>query len=109
MALQHFENEFLTIDLVDEPGCVLKLDVIATPKTIAEAHKQAMTAVRKEVSLPGFRKGRVPEGLLNTHFAKAIEQEWKDHTLNISFQKALELTEKKPIKASADKIKSQIK
>ena len=109
MNPQHFENEFLSIDLTDEPGCVLKMEVKATPKTVAEAHRNALSAVRKEVSLPGFRKGKVPESLLNTHFAKAIDQEWKDQTLNLSFQKVLELTGKNPIRASADKIKSKLK
>ncbi len=109
MALQHFDNEFITIDIGDEPGCLLKFEVIASPKTVEQAHIKALSAVRKEVSLPGFRKGRLPDSLLNTHFEKAIEQEWKDHLLNFSFQKALELTDKKPIKASADKIKSKIK
>lgn len=109
MTQEHFENEFLIVDLAGEPGCVLKMEVKATPKTVAEAHRNALSAVRKEVSLPGFRRGKVPESLLNTHFAKAIEQEWKDQTLNLSFQKTLDLTGKKPVRASAEKIKSTLK
>lgn len=109
MTSKHFENEFLSVDLINEPGCLLKLDVKATPRTLAEAHKKALQSVRKEVSLPGFRKGRVPENLLYTHFSKAIEQEWKDTTLNLAFQKSLELTGKNPIRASADKIQSKLK
>lgn len=109
MGPQHFENEFLIIDLTDEPGCILKMEVKATPKTVAEAHRKALQSVRKEVTLPGFRKGKVPEQLLYTHFAKAIDQEWRDNTLNLAFQKALELTGKNPIRASADKIQSKLK
>ena len=104
----HFENEFLQVDLALEPGCVVKASVKALPPTVAEAHKQAINAVRKEVTLPGFRKGKVPENLLFTHFSKAIDQEWRDALLNLSFQKTMELTKKHPIRSSADKIQSKI-
>lgn len=40
------------------------------------AHQQAVKNVRKQASLPGFRKGHLPEALVLQHFTKSVEQEY---------------------------------
>ena len=56
------------------------------------AHKKAVKAVAKEVSLPGFRKGKAPEQLIMKNFAKEVDKEWQSKTLpDLAFQECQKL------------------
>ncbi len=103
------ENELLSLSVIEEPGCSVRVDVKAQPKLVLKAHQKAIDNVRKQVSIPGFRKGRVPEGLLFTHFSTNIDREWRDVLLNDAFQSTVELLGKAPIRNAKDRVEARIK
>lgn len=106
---KNFNNENVSVEAIVAPGCHVQLNVTVHPKLVTKSHQEALHRVRKEVSLPGFRKGKAPDSLIITHYSKAIDGEWRDILLNNAFQEAMTLSSFAPVKASAKSIKSQIK
>ncbi len=83
---QEINTDNLTIQLVSKPDCLIELDIKVNPKATLAAQAKAVKAVSKEVSIPGFRKGKAPTALILTQFQKQVNQEWHDTLLNASFQ-----------------------
>lgn len=104
-----FKNEKVSIQLTQEPGCLVKLDVAVAPVISTSSYQEAMKRVRKEVSIPGFRKGKAPDSLIVSHYSKAIEKEWRDCLLQEAFEESIRLTRYFPLKSAARGIKSNIK
>lgn len=88
-----YQNENISIDLTKQPGCRVKMDIIVSPGAVQSAHKKAIKSLSKEVSIPGFRKGKAPESLIVQNFGKQLESEWKDTVLRTAFDEALKLTQ----------------
>ncbi len=82
-------------------GCQVHLSIFVKPKAVSEAYKQAVKTINKEVSLPGFRKGKAPSSVIEQNFKKPIEQEMKDFLLNKSFNEALKLTGIYPLRQNS--------
>ncbi len=64
------------------PPCRVELSVQVNPSLIQKARSQAIKLVTKEVTLPGFRKGKAPGALVLQKFpydvAKQLEKELAD-------------------------------
>lgn len=86
-----FQNENLHVVVTKEPGCRIRLEVTATPTAAKASYQKAIASIRKEVSLPGFRKGKAPEKVIIDSYGKHIEKEWKDILLNTALREAIEL------------------
>lgn len=57
-------------------NCVIQLDVKASPYLLKLAKKKAIKEVAKEVEIPGFRKGKAPESLIEKKFSAQVEEQW---------------------------------
>jgi len=77
-------------------GCKHTFDIQPTKEFLKSTYAEAVKAVNKEVSVPGFRKGKAPEAYIKANFKKAIDSEWKDITVNKAFSKAIDLTKVSP-------------
>lgn len=65
---------------------------------VAEAIDKAYIKVRKEVNLPGFRKGKIPRNILEKRFGIEIFYEEASHILlQDSYPKAIEETNIEPV------------
>lgn len=95
-ANEEFQNDRVRVEVTKKPGCLVRLTVKMTPEAVKTAHENAVKAVRKEVSIPGFRKGKVPEDIVKHNFASAIVKEHKDTVLQSAFDESLSLTHLKP-------------
>ena len=92
----HAENENIRVDYNFHPGCVVEMNVTVSQKGSEAAYHKAMKEIRKEVSLPGFRKGHVPEDILTKNFSKQIEENFVDVLRSVSFTEASKLVKKAP-------------
>ncbi|MDR3624754.1 MAG: trigger factor [Chlamydiales bacterium] len=106
---KQFENSNVKIEAIIEPGCQVKLSVHVNKEFVSKSYQEALHRVKKEISLPGFRKGKAPDTLIITHYSKAVDNEWRDVLLNNTFHESLQITSYAPLKASAKSIKSHIK
>jgi len=75
---------------------MVKLDISVSAEATKAAFIKALKSVNKEVSIPGFRKGRAPNDLVLSHYKKYVEEEWKDVVLNTAFSEAIDLVDRRP-------------
>ena len=83
---------------VEEIGaCKRRLQVEEGPEVVQDAWAKAFKRVQKEARLPGFRKGKVPPGMVKLHFADDIRQEVARHLIPDVYRQALAETKLKPV------------
>lgn len=80
-TLQHHqplpENAFVQVLAFEELShCEVKLQARPKAALLDKARERAQDAVRREVSVPGFRKGKAPIRMVEERFAKQIHTEW---------------------------------
>ena len=83
---QTLQNENVRFTIHHKPACIVEFDVEAFEPLIKNAHKKAAKTIAKEVTLPGFRKGKAPEELIIKNFPKEVDKEWQQEIANICFQ-----------------------
>jgi trigger factor len=105
---QQFQNEHIKVSLSQNPGCMAHLEVEVDAVAVQSAHAQAVKAVKKEVSIPGFRKGKVPDDVVKHNFAAAIAREFRDCVMQTAFRESLTLTNLKPFGSQSVK-RSELK
>jgi len=83
---------------VEELGaCKRRLQVEETPDVVSKAWEKAFNRVQKEAKLPGFRKGKVPRGMIKLHFSDDVRQEVARHLIPDVYRQALEETQLRPV------------
>jgi trigger factor len=87
-----FKNDNVQVIVSRSKGSRVKLEINVSPLATQAAYKQAIKAVGKEISMPGFRKGKAPDNYILQNYKGHVESEWNNILLNTSFQEALDLT-----------------
>ena len=90
---QALQNENVRFTIHHKPSCVVEFDIEAFEPFVKQAHKKAAKALAKEVTLPGFRKGRAPEELIIKNFARDVDKEWQQQIANTAFQECEKLAQ----------------
>lgn len=94
---QELSNETVRFTIHHKPGCIVEYDVEAFEGPIKEAYRMATKKVGKEVSLPGFRKGKVPDELVTKNFSNEIDKQWQQEIATIAFQACQKLSPVRPL------------
>lgn len=76
------------VDRLD--GVQSKIHVEAPPERIEEEIDAAARKYRKELQIPGFRKGRVPVGLIKSRFREALKNEVLSELVPKLYQEAID-------------------
>ncbi len=76
--LQELSNDLVRFTIAKKPGSLVEFDVHASKKLVEDARAQAIKAVAKEVTLPGFRKGRAPDSIIAKNYPKEIDRKWQE-------------------------------
>jgi trigger factor len=87
----------MKVEIQNKKGLTTTLSVTIDKKIIQEELDKKLLKLQSEVSLKGFRPGKVPPAVIKSQFGKAIYGEVIDKILHESSNKALE---KKKIKAA---------
>lgn len=95
---QVFQNENFTATFTKHPFCRYELSLTLTPQLKKIAHAEAIRVVSKEVSIPGFRKGKAPVQWILDKYKSQVEHEALDIAVNKALNEALKLAELYPIK-----------
>lgn len=93
-----FSNQHLKVEVSRKPGCRVIVDITVSPDGASAAYEKAIKNVKKEVSIPGFRKGRAPTAMILSNYQKAISSEFQDVALQTAFGEALALADVHPLK-----------
>lgn len=81
-------SDDITVDVQKEAGCQVSMEVAITPSGCERFFKKALKSVNKEVSLPGFRKGRAPDAMILKNFGSHVDSEWRTLLVRESFELA---------------------
>jgi trigger factor len=83
---------------VEEIGaCKRRLQVEEGPEVVQDAWAKAFKRVQREAKLPGFRKGKVPPGMIKLHFADDVRKEVARHLIPDVYRQALQETKLRPV------------
>jgi trigger factor len=94
----NFNNDNLSVTVTKKPHCQMKFDIKVNPLAVEAAYQKALKNVNKEVSLPGFRKGKAPEAMIMEKYSSVIQKELIDLALQTAFNEAIQLTHIHPLK-----------
>ena len=83
---QEFKSEHVTFTMERKPECLVEYKVKVGPEIVKKARKEALHSISKEVSLPGFRKGRAPDHLIAKKFPKPLEEQWQKSIADATFK-----------------------
>jgi trigger factor len=95
---QSFENEQLKVIVSHKPHCMVKFDITVSSEAVEASYRKAQKNVTKEISVPGFRKGRAPDHLIKDRFTDVIQKEFVDIVLQTAFNEAVQLTHIYPLR-----------
>ena len=82
---QTLQNENVRFTVHYKPACIVEFDIEVFEPMIHSARKKAARMVSKEVTLPGFRKGKAPESMIMTNFAKEVDKQCEQEIANAAF------------------------
>ncbi len=89
---QELSNDLISVKVKHLPGCQVVLETTLTPKGTEEAWKIALKKINKEISIPGFRKGKAPNDRIEKEYLTYIQKEWNEEIIQIAFQNGLTLS-----------------
>lgn len=85
-------NEMVSVTVHRKPKCRIELEVDATAPLVMEAHRKAVRRIAKEVSLPGFRKGKAPDELVLRKYPQDVDKLWQEMIAEAAFRESNKLT-----------------
>ena len=78
----------VTHELDKKENCKVVLTVKAGKELSDKVYQKAIKKTAKDVSIPGFRKGKAPSDLIVKKFGSTVEQEWHKALANEAFDAA---------------------
>lgn len=84
-------GEEVRVSVQKKEACKVEMQVVATRNLVTEARKEAVKAVNKEITIPGFRKGKAPEEMIAKKFPGDVEKAFHKEMANLAFQAARKL------------------
>jgi trigger factor len=95
------ETEALKIAIEKPAAWARRLTITVPQARIQRERKSAMSRLAQRVKLPGFRKGKVPVGVLEKRFGAAIEQETVERLIGDAYREAVKQEGLQPITQGA--------
>jgi len=86
-----------SIELKESMGCTRKFRVEVEQERLDEQMKSTVKNVKRDVQIPGFRKGKVPESLLLQRFGPTIRQEAVRDLIPVVLRELFEAEGIKPV------------
>ncbi|QVL58064.1 MAG: trigger factor [Simkaniaceae bacterium] len=88
---QEFKSDAVTFTIERKPECMVEYKVKTSAEVVKKARREAIKSVSKEVSLPGFRKGRAPDHLIAKKFAEPVNERWQKAIADEAFRECQKL------------------
>lgn len=87
-ALPDFKNDKVHVVVHRKPACRIDFEVEAFAPLVKPALDKATKMVSKEVTLPGFRKGKAPEALVFKNYPSQVDKKWQELIAEVAFQES---------------------
>src|SRR5215218_7756121 len=87
----------LTVTVEQPSSFTRHLSITVDKERVERIRRAVAQQVTRNVRLPGFRKGHVPQSLMDKQFGPAIQQETVDRVIQETYPQALEQENVRPI------------
>jgi len=87
----------LTVTVEQPSSFARHLSITVPPPRVERIRKAVAQQITRNVRLPGFRKGHVPQSLMDKQFGTAIQQETVDRVIQETYPEALQQENIRPI------------
>ena len=74
-----------------------QLDISRSGNLIEDDYQNEFKRARSRYSMPGFRKGKVPEKIVKKNLGPSSEADFAEHSINSYYRKALDELQLTPI------------
>jgi trigger factor len=91
-----FSNNNIKVKVAHKPGCQVHFDITISPAASKAAYSKAIKEVSKEISIPGFRRGKAPESTVLQKFKPQVIREWENILFNTGLTEAMKLSDLYP-------------
>ncbi len=92
-----FQNEDVAVQVHRKPASRVEFEIHVSAGIAQAAYKEAIKEVAKEVSLPGFRKGKAPDHLIKKNHPQQIDQRWQELIASRAMKEGEKLTKITPL------------
>jgi len=79
-----------TVTITDAGPSRKKISIEIPAEAVSEKVQQSLDALTFEAQLPGFRKGRVPRGLIERRFGPQVREEARSQLVSSAYAQAIE-------------------
>lgn len=87
----------LQISVENPSSFTRRISVTVPPERVKRIRQSVAAQLTRNARLPGFRKGKLPESLVQKQFGQAIEQETVDRVIQETYREALDQEGIRPI------------
>src|SRR5690606_33482118 len=91
-----FSSSTLKISMTRLPGCRVVAEIEISPEAVEAAYRHTVKELNREISIPGFRKGRAPPALVEQRLGSDIKRRWRENIVQIALKDAFALMEVGP-------------
>lgn len=88
---KEYKSDTVTFTIERKPECMVEYKVKTSADVVKKARREAVKSVSKEVSLPGFRKGRAPDHLIVKKFEEPVNERWQKAIADEAFRECQKL------------------
>lgn len=92
-----FQNDFYSVEKEEFPGCLVSAKVTINPIEVNNIYKEALKNLRKSISIPGFRKGKVSESIIIERYNEDLQKNWRETLLRNALKNVISLTKINPL------------
>ncbi|MCP4364135.1 MAG: trigger factor, partial [Planctomycetes bacterium] len=90
-------NEGLIIDVEDVGPCKKRLCIEVSKESVQGEFARHLKELQNTAKIPGFRKGKIPKGVLERHYGPQLEEEVKKSLISDSYHRALDRNSLEPL------------
>jgi|GEM_PF-5095483 len=96
----------MTYIIKELPNCSVKLTVTVPFNEVKNEYDRVLNKISKNLSVPGFRKGKVPEDLIKKKYEKSLKAETMQNLIKDNVVSSIESLDdsKKPISVSQPRV-----
>lgn len=91
------QSNQLTVTVEQPSSFTRHLSITVSQERVERIRKSVAQQITRNVRLPGFRKGHVPQSLMDKQFGPAIQQETVDRVIQETYPEALQQEDIRPI------------
>lgn len=108
VSTPEFKNDQVRVVVHRRPACRIEFEIEVFPPLVKSAQEKAIKVVGKEVTLPGFRKGKAPDHLVLKNYPTQVDKQWQECIADLAFRESQKLA-KAPMLNNEPKINFNMK